>query len=181
MTSTLLLIPLDDGVVFPTMDVTLPIDPGTEDRVLLVPRIDGEFAAVGTIARVKRKVRLPGGAHGALFEGEARGVAGAASTGANGDLRVTVEEHPDDVPVDGNARDLTRTLRATIEEILTVRGDDGSVASVLRAIKEPGQLADSLGYDPEITTEQKVELLTTLDVTERLEKAIATMQERLGD
>lgn len=181
MTSTLLLIPLDDGVVFPTMDVTLPIDPGTEDRVLLVPRIDGEFATVGTIARVKRKVRLPGGGHGALFEGEARGIAGAASTGPNGDLRVTVEEHPDDVPVDGHTRDLTRTLRATIEEILTVRGDDGSVASVLRAIKEPGQLADSLGYDPEVTTEQKVELLTTLDVTERLEKAIATMQERLGD
>ncbi len=181
MPSTLLLIPLDDGVVFPTMDVTLPIDPGTEDRVLLVPRIDGEFAAVGTIARVKRRVRLPGGGQGALFEGEARGVAGAAETGAGGDLRVSVEEHPDDVPVDGHTRDLTRTLRATIEEILTVRGDDGSVASVLRAIKEPGQLADSLGYDPEITTEQKVELLTTLDVTERLEKAIATMQERLGD
>ncbi len=181
MTSTLLLIPLDDGVVFPTMDVTLPIDPGTEERVLLVPRIDGEFAAVGTIARVKRKVRLPGGGHGALFEGEARGVAGAATTGPDGDLRVTVEEHPDDVPVDGATRELTRTLRATIEEILTVRGDDGSVASVLRAIKQPGQLADSLGYDPEITVEQKVELLTTLDVTERLEKAIATMQERLGD
>ena len=78
MPSTLLLIPLDDGVVFPTMDVTLPIDPGTEDRVLLVPRINGEFAAVGTIARVKNRVRLPGGAHGALVEGEARGVAGAA-------------------------------------------------------------------------------------------------------
>ncbi|MBF6619953.1 MAG: AAA family ATPase, partial [Patulibacter sp.] len=181
MPNTLLLIPLDDGVVFPTMDVTLPIDPGTEDRVLLVPRIDGEFAAVGTIARVKRKVRLPGGAHGALFEGEARGVAGAAETGPGGTLRVAVEERPDDVPVDGHTRDLTRTLRATIEEILTVRGDDGSVASVLRAIKEPGQLADSLGYDPEISTEQKVALLTTLDVTARLEMAIATMQERLGD
>jgi ATP-dependent Lon protease len=181
MTSNLLLIPLDDGVVFPTMDVTLPIDPGTDERVLLVPRIDGEFAAVGTIARVKRRVRLPGGGHGALFEGEARGVAGAATTGPDGDLRVTVEEHPDDVPVDGTTRELTRTLRATIEEILTVRGDDGSVASVLRAIKQPGQLADSLGYDPELTVEQKVELLTTLDVSERLEKAIATMQERLGD
>ncbi|MFA4927725.1 MAG: endopeptidase La [Patulibacter sp.] len=181
MPSTLLLIPLDDGVVFPTMDVTLPIDPGNEDRVLLVPRINGEFAAVGTIARVKNRVRLPGGGHGALVEGEARGVAGAAATGANGSLRVSVEEHPDDVPVDGTTRELTRTLRATIEEILAVRGDDGSVAAVLRAIKEPGQLADSLGYDPELTVEQKVELLVTLDVTERLEKAIAVMQERLGD
>ncbi|MGX6449674.1 c-type cytochrome, partial [Patulibacter sp. S7RM1-6] len=37
-----------------------------------------------------------------------------------------------------STRELTRTLRATIDEILTARGDDGSVASVLRAIKSPG-------------------------------------------
>src|SRR4029079_17248159 len=77
MASTLLLIPLDDTVVFPTMDVTLPVDPGDEDRVLLVPRHEGEYARVGTIARVAQKVRLPGGARGAHFEGVARGIAGA--------------------------------------------------------------------------------------------------------
>jgi ATP-dependent Lon protease len=181
MPTTLPLIPLDDVVVFPTMDVTLPVDPGDEERVLLVPRIDGEFAAVGTIARVKRHVRLPGGGKGAMFEGIARGVAGAAQTGPTGELRVTVEEHPDDVPVDGRTRELTRTLRATIDEILTARGDDGSVQAVLRAIKEPGALADSIGYDPELTVEQKVEILATLDVTERLEKAIELIQERLSD
>ena len=145
MPTTLPLIPLADVVVFPTMDVTLPVDPGDEERVLLVPRIDGEFAAVGTIAHVKRRVRLPGGGRGAMFEGEARGVAGAAHTGPTGALRVSVEEHPDEEPVDGRTRELTRTLRATIDEILTARGDDGSVAAVLRAIKSPGALADSLG------------------------------------
>ena len=179
--TTLPLIPLDDVVVFPTMDVTLPVDPGDADRVLLVPRVDGEFASVGTVANVKRKVRLPGGGTGAMFEGIARGVAGAAQTGPTGDLRVTVEEHPDDVPVDGRTRELTRTLRATIDEILTARGDDGSVQAVLRAIKEPGALADSVGYDPELTVEQKVEILATLDVTERLEKTIELLQERLSD
>jgi ATP-dependent Lon protease len=179
--TTLPLIPLDDVVVFPTMDVTLPVDPGDDERVLLVPRIDGEFASVGTIARVKRKVRLPGGATGAMFEGIARGVAGAAQTGPTGDLRVTVEEHPDDVPVDGRTRELTRTLRATIDEILSARGDDGSVQAVLRAIKEPGALADSVGYDPDLSVEQKAELLATLDVTERLEKTIEVLQERLSD
>ncbi|MDO9410444.1 endopeptidase La [Patulibacter sp.] len=179
--TTLPLIPLDDVVVFPTMDVTLPVDPGEDDRVLLVPRVDGEYAAVGTIARVKRKVRLPGGGTGAMFEGIARGVAGAAQTGPTGDLRVTVDEHPDDVPVDGRTRELTRTLRATIDEILSARGDDGSVQAVLRAIKEPGALADSVGYDPELSVEQKVEILATLDVTERLEKTIELLQERLSD
>src|SRR5205085_6088849 len=84
--TTLLLIPLDDSVVFPTMDVTLPVDTHDEERVLLVPRHEGEFAKVGTIARVARSVRLPGGAPGAVLEGETRGVAGAAHTSPEGPL-----------------------------------------------------------------------------------------------
>ena len=74
MAQSLVLIPLDDTVVFPTMDVTLPVDPGDEERVLLVPRHEGEYARVGTIARVAQRVRLPGGARGAHFEGVARNV-----------------------------------------------------------------------------------------------------------
>src|SRR6187549_772599 len=106
--ANLLLIPLDDTVVFPTMDVTLPVDTGTDDRVLLVPRHEGAFASVGTIARVAERVRLPGGGQGAMLEGEARGVAGAAHADPTGALRVEVTEHPDDTPVDGRTRDLER-------------------------------------------------------------------------
>src|SRR5436190_10203581 len=96
MPQNLLLIPLDDTVVFPTMDVTLPVDTGGEDRVLLVPRHEGEYAKVGTIARVAERVRLPGGARGAVLQGVARGIAGAAHTDAEGRLRVEVEERADD-------------------------------------------------------------------------------------
>ncbi len=60
MAQTLLLVPLDDTVVFPTMDVTLPVDVAGEERVLLVPRHDGEFASVGTIAKVAESVAAPG-------------------------------------------------------------------------------------------------------------------------
>src|SRR5436189_5328989 len=122
--STLLLIPLDDTVVFPTMDVTLPVDTHDEERVLLVPRHNGEFAKVGTIARVTQTVRLPGGIRGAVLEGEARGVAGAAHTDSEGNLFIEVEEHPDDIPVDGRTRDLVREYRAIVEELLELRGDD---------------------------------------------------------
>src|SRR4051794_20159131 len=181
MASTLLLIPLDDTVVFPTMDVTLPVDPGDDERVLLVPRHEGEYARVGTIARVANRVRLPGGARGAHFEGVARGIAGAAHTDAAGRLRVEVVEHPDDVPVDGRTRELEREYRATVEEILDERGDDGRIANWLRAIKEPGALADTAGYAPDLTFEQKVELLETTDVTERLEKAMRWQRERLAE
>src|SRR3954466_6884196 len=179
--ATLLLIPLEDTVVFPTMDVTLPVDVGDEERVLLVPRHDGEYASVGTIARVTERVRLPGGARGAMFEGVARGIAGAAETDARGRLRVEVVEHPDDVPIDGRTRDLEREYRATIEEILEERGDDGRVSNWLRAIKEPGALADTAGYSPDLTFEQKVELLETTDVTERLETSLRFQRERLAE
>jgi ATP-dependent Lon protease len=179
--ATLLLIPLDDTVVFPTMDVTLPVDVGDEDRVLLVPRHEGEYASVGTIARVAERVRLPGGARGAVLEGIARGSAGAAHTDASGRLRVEVIEHPDEVPIDGRTRDIEREYRATIEEILELRGDDGRISSWLRAISEPGALADTSGYSPDLTFEQKLELLTTLNVTERLEKALGLQRERLAE
>jgi ATP-dependent Lon protease len=179
--SSLLLIPLDDTVVFPTMDVTLPVDTAGEDRVLLVPRHEGEYASVGTIANVSQRVRLPGGGHGAMLEGIARGVAGAAHTDHAGRLRVEVEERVDDVPVDGRTRELEREYRATVEEILELRGDDGRIASWVRAITEPGPLADTSGYAPDLTFEQKVELLETVDVTERLELALTRQRERLAE
>jgi ATP-dependent Lon protease len=179
--TTLLLIPLDDTVVFPTMDVTLPVDTGDDDRVLLVPRHEGEYASVGTIAKVAQKVRLPGGGHGAMLEGISRGVAGAAHTDHAGRLRVEVQERVDDVPVDGRTRDIEREYRATVEEILELRGDDGRIASWVRAITEPGALADTSGYAPDLTFEQKVELLETVDVTARLELALSRQRERLAE
>jgi len=178
--ASLLLIPLDDTVVFPTMDVTLPVDVGDEERVLLVPRHEGAFASVGTIARVAETVRLPGGGRGAALEGIARGIAGAAVTGPTGELRVEVEERTDDVPVDGHTRELEREYRAVVDEILELRGDDGRVAAFLRAITGPGALADTSGYSPDLTFEQKVSLLETIDVTERLERALELQRERLA-
>src|ERR1044072_3200774 len=110
--SSLLLVPLDDTVVFPTMDVTLPVRVGDEERVLLVPRHEGEFAKVGTIAEVTDHIRLPGrGRAGAL-----PGVAAAAHPARAGRLMVEVAEHRDDVPVDGVTRNLEREYRAIIEE-----------------------------------------------------------------
>src|SRR6266536_2478741 len=179
--ATLLLIPLDDTVVFPTMDVTLPVDVGDDDRVLLVPRHEGEYASVGTIARVAERVRLPGGARGAVLEGVARGTAGAAHTDARGRLVVDVTEHPDETPIDGRTRELEREYRATLEEILELRGDDGRISAWVRAISEPGALADTSGYSPDLTFEQKLELLQALDVTERLELSLSYQRERLAE
>ena len=98
--STLLLVPLEDVVVFPNMNVTLALDVdiGGDERVLLVPRHEGAYAKVGTVARAGEGVRLPGGGRAVSLEGLHRGVAGAAHTDARGRLRVDVEERPDETP-----------------------------------------------------------------------------------
>ncbi len=180
-TDRLLLVPLEDIVVFPGMSLTLAVDVGEEERVLLVPRHEHEFAAIGTVAEVADRVRMPGGARAVTLQGLHRGVAGAAHTLPDGRLYVEVEERPDDVPVDGRTRNLEREYRAVVEEILELRGDDGRVAAFVRSITEPGALADTSGYSPDISYEQKVNLLETVDVTERLELALKYQRERLAE
>jgi ATP-dependent Lon protease len=172
---------LEDAVVFPGMSLTLAVDVGEEERVLLVPRHGQEFANVGTVAEVADRVRLPGGARAVALQGLHRGIAGAAHTLPDGRLFVEVEDQPDAVPVDGKTRNLEREYRAVVEEILELRGDDGRVAAFVRSITEPGALADTAGYSPELVYDQKVQLLQTVDVTERLELALQFQRERLAE
>ena len=178
---TLLLIPLDDSVVFPGMTVTLAVDAGDEDRVLLVPRKDDVFADVGTVAEVSEGVRLPGGGRAVAFNALHRGVAGAAHADPSGELRVEVVERPDEAPAPARTRELERDYRAVVGEILDLRGDDGRIAAFVRSITEAGALADTAGYSPDINYDQKVELLETLDVVERLELSLRLQRERLAE
>ena len=181
MLSTMLLVPLEDIVVFPNMNVTLTVDVGSEERVLLVPRHENDYASVGTVAEVTDRVRLPGGGRAVALNGLHRGVIGAAETDAQGVLRVQVEERPDSDEADARTRELEREYRATVEEILELRGDDGRISAFVRSISDPGALADTVGYAPDFSFEQKVELLETLDVKDRLTMAIALQRERLAE
>ena len=181
MANTLLLIPLDDTVVFPNMSVTLPIDVGSEERVLLVPRHENEFAKVGVVASVDEHVRLPRGLQAVSLTALHRATIGAAQAGTDGELRVTVEENPDELPAPVKTRELEREYRAVVEEKLELRGDDGRVSAFLRSISDPGALADTCGYSPDVSFENKVELLQTLDVVERLTLALRLQRESLAE
>ena len=179
--STMLLVPIEDIVVFPHMTVTLTVEVGDEEQVLLMPRHDNEYAKVGTVAQVVEKVRLPGGALAVQLTGLHRGVAGAAETDALGRLRVAVEERPDPTELDGKLRELITEYRATVEEILELRGDDGRIQAFVRSITEPGALADTVGYAPDFSFEQKVRVLETLDLKERFALAIELQRERMAE
>ena len=165
------------------MSVTLAVDTGTDEtQVLLVPRHEKEYAGVGTVAEVTDRVRLPGGAHAAVLSGLHRGIAGAAHTNPDGRLYVEVEEVSDPTGVpDKRIRELEREYRAVVEEILELRGDDGRIQAFVRSITEPGALADTSGYSPDLNYEQRVQLLQTVDVAERLELALAYQRERLAE
>src|SRR3954447_21993182 len=107
---------MEDVVVFPNMNVTLPVDVGDEEQVLLIPRHDNAYAKVGTVADVVDRVRLSGGARAVTLVGRHRGVAGAAQADAAGGLRVEVEERPDEEPPGATVRELEREYRAVVEE-----------------------------------------------------------------
>ena len=177
----LLLIPLEDTVVFPNMTVTLTVDAGDDEQVLLVPRHDNEYASVGTVAEVLERVRLPGGVRAVALNGLHRASIGAAESDSTGRLRAEVEERPDETPPPSRTRELEQEYRAVVEEILELRGDDGRIASFVRSISEPGALADTAGYSPDLTFEQKVELLEAVDVIERLQLALRFQRDRLAE
>ncbi|HET8606023.1 MAG TPA: hypothetical protein VFL66_03235, partial [Gaiellaceae bacterium] len=114
--SELLLVPLEDVVVFPNMTVSLDVEVGDEERVLLVPQHGGDYARVGTVAEVVERSR-----RGVLVTGLHRGVAGVARTGEDGRLLVEAEEHVDEEPPRVKTVELEREYRAIVEEILELR------------------------------------------------------------
>ena len=107
-----------------------------------------------------------------LGQGQGEGIGGA--------LRISVTEHPDPDEVSEHAHELAREYRIVIEEILEARGASGIVA-FLRTIEHPGALADTAGYSPDLSLERKIELLETLDVELRLERALSWARDTLAE
>ncbi len=179
-----LLVPLDDAIVFPGVSATLPIDTGEEEQVFLLPRRDGEYGRVGVVAEVIERGHARGGAPAATVVGLHRGLAGAAAPGEDGEgegLRIDVQEVHDGHPEDEHTQELAREYRAVVEEILELRGADDRIAAFLRSVEEPGALADTTGLSPDVSNEQKLRLLETIDVSARLGVAVELQRERLAE
>ena len=79
------LLPLDDRVVLPHMTVPVAVESDTaraavlaarqtDGLVVLVPRIDGRYARVGTVAHIDESGRLPDGRQASVFRGQYRAV-----------------------------------------------------------------------------------------------------------
>ncbi|MEA2901161.1 MAG: ATP-dependent Lon protease [Actinomycetota bacterium] len=189
-TTTLPLMPLTTGVILPGMVVTLTADTDEakaavaaaergDGRLLLVPFIDGRYARTGTIGKIENAGDLPGGIRGLIIRGIERATVGAGV--ATGGTALLVQADPIAVPPYGpRAHELAREYRAIVETIFDKKGVS-HLNEHLRGISDPGQMADTSGYAPELTLEQKVEVLETVDVEQRLEKVLAWMHDVLAD
>ena len=175
------IVALDDTVVFPGMPISLPVDVGEDNKVLLVPRHGNSYGSVGVVAEVSERMRVGGRGLAASMTALHRGVPGAASTDADGVLRVDVDERPNQTAPGTLTHELEREYRAVVDEILELRGDDGRIRAFVRSITEAGALADTAGYSPDLNFNQKRQLLETLDVVERLKLALQLQRERLAE
>jgi ATP-dependent Lon protease len=185
------LLPLTTGVVLPGMVVTLTIESdearaavdaasADEERLLLlVPRLDGRYARVGTIAKIEDVGALRGGTEALVIRGVQRATIGAGVPGTGEAVWVQVEPVVESAPTD-RAKQLAREYRAAIENIVEARGVP-QVAEFLRGISDLGQIADTAGYSPDLSFEQKIEILETLDVEARLDKVFAWAKDTLAD
>src|SRR5580765_7202732 len=175
------IIPLDDAVVFPGMPVTLTVDVGDDERVLLVPRRQDVYARVGVVAEVSERVRMAGRGFAVTLMGAHRATLGSASADQDGVLRVDYEARPDQNPPAIQTRDLEREYRAVVDAILELRGDDGRIRAFVRSITGAGALADTAGYSPDLNYSQKLQVLETFDVVERLTLSLQFQRDRLAE
>jgi ATP-dependent Lon protease len=184
-------LPMDDVVVLPHMAVTLAVEGDGQKAaieaarqgnrlILLVPRIDGHFGSVGTVARLGDSAELPTGAEAFMIRGEYRARLGSGQADIGGALWVKADPVPDPEPPTEKTVELGREYRAMLENLVESRGIP-QLVQFLRAAKTPGHLADLAGYSPDLTMEQKLEILETLDLEERLVKLIGWTKQILAD
>lgn len=205
---TLPVLPLDDEVVLPGMVVPLDLSDtevraaveaaqaaarssgaarsggsgGGKPRVLLVPRIDGTYAGMGTLGTIEQVGRLSDGDPGALIRGVRRVRIGAGTTGPGAALWVEgtqVEEIVPD-PLPGAVTELVKEYKALATSWLRKRGA-WQVVDRVQQIDDVGQLADNSGYSPFLSVQQRVELLETADPVARLKLAVGWLGEHLAE
>lgn len=200
---TLPVLPLDDEVVLPGMVVPVDLTDaearaaveaaqaaqrsgqpglGNKPRVLLVPRVDGDYAGLGTLGTVEQVGRLSDGDPGAVIRGVSRVRIGAGTTGPGRALWVEGTELSEPAPAEapGTVAELMKEYKALATSWLRKRGA-WQVVDRVQQIEEVSQLADNAGYSGFLTTSQRIELLETVDPVARLRLATQWLRDHLAE
>lgn len=178
------------GVVLPEMVVTIRAESAEaaaavaaavdhDDHVVLVPRDVEATQAIGTLARIEQRGTLPGGGDGLVIRGVARVRVGRGSLDGSGALLVDVEEL-DPGPHTAHTDELAERYRAAATRLLKAIGGS-RMARLLHDVDDPGALADTIAWWPDLDDAQRVQLLETVATDERLRLAIEWAEVAAGE
>ncbi len=179
------------GVVFPEMVVTFRLESDEAqaaldsagyagNQLLLVPHLGDRSSSIGVIVRVEHAQKMPDGTPAVVIRGIERARVGAAVSGDGDGLWVEVQ------PIDGQDADggelavLATEYRALATRLLELAGAS-TMASALDDVRDPGALADTIGWWPELDFAKRVELLETVDVRARLLLATEWVRELVAE
>ncbi len=189
-TLALPVLPLTTGVVLPQTVLTLTLDSdeakaavasaaGADGRLLLVPRIDGVYAKVGTVAKVEESGELPNGVSAAILRGLHRAQLGAGVAGTSTGLWVEAIELVD-AAASARVEELGKELRGVLSVLAEVR-HSRRLPELLRTTSDPAALADGFGSWSDLPTERKLELLEATDPERRVELALTLARDLLAE
>ncbi len=154
-----------------------------DQRIFLTTQFDidvdspspSEFYTVGTVCKIKQMLKLPGDAIRVLVEGIMRAEV-ESFIEETPYFRVNIQTFEDPNEIDKVTRALMRSCISAFENYIKVsnRVSPDIILSVT-TIEEPGRLADIIAGQLTLKTEEKQELISAIDVKERLEKLYAIL------
>ncbi len=182
---------LTDLVVLPGMVVPIELDDtsqaavdaaqaSSDSELLVAPRLEDRYATYGVVATIVQLGRLATGQPAAVIRAERRVKIGSGVTGPGAALWVEAE----DVIEDGDDSETVRTLAGEYKALVIAslqRRDAWQVIETVNRVTDASNLADLAGYAPYLTDEQKMQLLETPDVAERLTALVAWTKDHLAE
>src|SRR5918995_1490763 len=127
-----------------------------------------ELYTIGTLAKIAQVVQLQDVTVRAIVQGQQR-VRLLEFVESDPFILASVEMVDEESAPGLEVQALVRTVQGQIEQYVQSGAPVPPEAAVAaRNITEPGLLADMVAYSPDMTTEQRQELLETIDVVERL-------------
>ncbi|WP_456273847.1 endopeptidase La [Bacillus sp. AK031] len=156
---------VDDQYIFLTTQKDMNIDePGVDD-----------FYEMGTLTKVKQMLKLPNGTIRVLVEGIQRAEI-SSFTNEENFYEVNIFTHEDTEEKESETEALMRTLLNYFEQYIKLsKKVSAETYSTVSDIDEPGRLADIVASHLPLKMKEKQKVLETLDIKERLQLVIQTI------
>ena len=163
---------VDDSLIFLCTQKDAKVEDPTTD----------EFYHIGTIAKIKQMLKLPGGSIRVLVEGIDRAkIVEIHREDEYFESEVEIFKYePDDIVIDKEMEGAMRLVIADFEEYLVLNNKiSPDILLAVTDIEDPGRLADVIASYINLKIEEHQEILETFDFYKRLEVLHRLLQEEI--